>query len=279
VRHELLPLLADRFNPSIVKILAAEASLQQALWAWLKETNAAFTETPGVLSLSRLCLASPALRRLVVWQALKAASGGREIGADHVSAVIRLIEEDAGSDGKTLDLPGQRVQRINGRVVLESRSGPTGSRGSQGSPDAPGSTQANPATDYRFPLSIPGRVLVPQAGLCVSAEAVATPGDRGGCATAGRGGEVRVRRDVIVGTLAVRNRRPGDRYRPVGLNGSKKLQDLFVDCKVPLAERDHVPVVVDETDRIIWVAGYGIDEAFRVTDTSQHVLVLRLTQA
>jgi tRNA(Ile)-lysidine synthase len=84
---------------------------------------------------------------------------------------------------------------------------------------------------------------------------------------------------VIMGTLAVRNRRPGDRYRPVGLNGSKKLQDLFVDCKLPRAERDRVPLVVDETDRIVWVAGYGIDEAFRVTDTSQHVLVLRLTRA
>jgi tRNA(Ile)-lysidine synthase len=267
VRHELLPLLADRFNPSIVKILAAEASLQQDLWAWLEEANAAFTETPGVLSLSRLCLASPPFRRLVVWQALKAASGGREIGADHVSLVIRLIEEDAGSDGKTLDLPGQRVQRINGRVVLTSREAGLDSEGSQASPD------------YRYPLSIPGRVLVPHAGLCVSAEVVAMPGERDGCATAGRGVEVRVRSDVIVGTLAVRNRRPGDRYRPVGLNGSKKLQDLFVDVKVPRAERDHIPVVVDETDRIVWVAGYGIDEAFQVTDTSQHVLVLRLTRA
>jgi hypothetical protein len=34
--------------------------------------------------------------------------------------------------------------------------------------------------------------------------------------------------------------------------------------------------VVDETDRIVWVAGYGIDEAFRVTDAAQHVLFLRL---
>jgi hypothetical protein len=37
-----------------------------------------------------------------------------------------------------------------------------------------------------------------------------------------------------------------------------------------------VPLVVDELDQIVWVAGYGIDEAFRVTDTSQSVLLLRL---
>jgi len=37
-----------------------------------------------------------------------------------------------------------------------------------------------------------------------------------------------------------------------------------------------VPIVVDDRDRIVWVAGYGIDEAFRVTDPSQAVLLLKL---
>jgi len=37
-----------------------------------------------------------------------------------------------------------------------------------------------------------------------------------------------------------------------------------------------VPLVVDETDRIVWIAGYGIDDAFRVTDPAQTVLILRL---
>ena len=76
----------------------------------------------------------------------------------------------------------------------------------------------------------------------------------------------------------MRNRRPGDRFRPVGLGGHKKLQDYFVDRKVARTRRDRVPLVVDESDRIVWVAGYGIDEAFRVTDPSQSVLLLRLRQ-
>jgi len=63
------------------------------------------------------------------------------------------------------------------------------------------------------------------------------------------------------------------------MRGSKKLQDLFVDAKVPRATRDSVPVVVDERDRIVWVVGFGIDEAFRVTDASQAVLILRLTRS
>ena len=56
--------------------------------------------------------------------------------------------------------------------------------------------------------------------------------------------------------LAVRFRRPGDRFRPPGLGGrSKKLQDYFVDRKVPRADRDRVPLVVDGDDRIVWVVG------------------------
>ena len=87
-----------------------------------------------------------------------------------------------------------------------------------------------------------------------------------------------VRRDLCRGPLAVRNRRPGDRFKPVGRGGTKKLQDFFVDRKVARALRDTVPLVVDETDRIVWVAGFGIDEAFRVTDPAQAVLILRLKQ-
>ena len=98
-------------------------------------------------------------------------------------------------------------------------------------------------------------------------------------AIVGKGPVAAVRGDLCGESLAVRNRRPGDRFQPVGMQGTKKLQDFFVDRKVARRERDAVPLVVDEMDRIVWVAGYGIDEAFRVTDPAQHVLILRLTQA
>src|SRR5262249_6096176 len=80
------------------------------------------------------------------------------------------------------------------------------------------------------------------------------------------------------GPLTVRNRRPGDRFRPLGLGGRKKLQDYFVDRKVGRDERDRVPLVVDGQGRIIWVAGHAIDEDFRVTNPAQAVLILRLTR-
>ncbi len=89
---------------------------------------------------------------------------------------------------------------------------------------------------------------------------------------------VAIRRDLCVGRLAVRNRRPGDRFRPLGLEGRKKLQDYFVDRKVAQDDRDNVPLVVDESGRILWVAGHTIDAEFRITDPAQAVLILRLRQ-
>jgi tRNA(Ile)-lysidine synthase len=118
-------------------------------------------------------------------------------------------------------------------------------------------------------------VPLPAAGCVVSAEASSAGAIDRHAMVSDKAVAV-IRRDICNGSLRVRNRRPGDRFRPVGVGGQKKLQDFFVDRKVARQRRDRVPLVVDETDRIVWVAGYGIDEAFRVTDPAQAVLILKL---
>ncbi|RUS48309.1 tRNA lysidine(34) synthetase TilS [Cohnella sp. AR92] len=55
--------------------------------------------------------------------------------------------------------------------------------------------------------------------------------------------------------LTVRNRRPGDRFEPSGLNGSKKVQDMFVDAKIPRSLRDAVPLLADARGNILWIPG------------------------
>ena len=62
--------------------------------------------------------------------------------------------------------------------------------------------------------------------------------------------------------------------RPVGLGGSKKLQDLLVDRKVPRRIRDLVPVVTDATGRIVWVAGQAADAEAVATAPASDVIVL-----
>ena len=61
-------------------------------------------------------------------------------------------------------------------------------------------------------------------------------------------------RDVVL-PLHVRTRKFGDKMKVKGLNGSKKIKDIFIDSKVPMSQRDLWPVVVDSTDKIVWLPG------------------------
>jgi tRNA(Ile)-lysidine synthase len=63
--------------------------------------------------------------------------------------------------------------------------------------------------------------------------------------------------------LVVRNRRPGDRLRPLGAPGERKLKVLLIDRRVPRRERERLPLLVVD-GRIAWVPGVTIDEAFRL---------------
>ena len=260
IRTELIPRLAADFNPAIVDVLATEADVAREIWEWLEGELARFGAD---LEVERLRTAPRALRRLAVWRAMSAASGRRSIPARHVDAALALLD---AAEGAAVDAPGQRVHRIGSRLVLRSRDA-----GDRGNPE----TSSTPNL-YWHPLSIPGQVAL-AGGATVSAELVTVSSAAyDASADVGNGRTAAVRADLIREPLAVRNRRPGDRFRPVGLKGRKKLQDLFVDRKIARSERDLVPIVVDASDRIVWVAGYGIDEAFRVTDASQGVLLLKL---
>ena len=279
VRAELLPLLEQRFNPGIVDVLADEASMARDAWAWqdraAAEAVARIAPAPAatggeparVIDVADLQALAPALRRAVLWRVMSALAGPRPIAFGHVEAAIRLTDQ-RGDGG--IDLPGQRLERIGSRLVLRGRSA-----------GAVGRTVGPETNFFRYPLSIPGEVALPEAGCLVSVEAPGEEALAAARAVSGNAGEASVavvRSDLCGQRLAVRNRRPGDRFSPVGVGGHKKLQDYFVDRKVARGARETVPIVVDETDRIVWVAGYGIDEAFRVTDPAQAVLILKLRQ-
>ncbi len=72
--------------------------------------------------------------------------------------------------------------------------------------------------------------------------------------------------------LSVRTWRDGDRFQPLGMKGEKKLQDFFVDAKVPRPQRSRVPLLCAVDGRIAWVVGYRIAEPFKVTGRTQRVV-------
>jgi len=73
--------------------------------------------------------------------------------------------------------------------------------------------------------------------------------------------------------LTIRAWRHGDRMRPAGLDGTKTLQDVFTDNKIPREEREQIPVV-ESGGEIVWVAGLAIGEQFRAAPYESEVVVL-----
>jgi tRNA(Ile)-lysidine synthase len=81
-------------------------------------------------------------------------------------------------------------------------------------------------------------------------------------------------RAALGSSVLVRSWRAGDRMRPLGLGGSKSLQDLFVARRVPRRERAGVAVIEAAGGEIAWVAGVATSERFKVTETTTEAVHL-----
>jgi tRNA(Ile)-lysidine synthetase-like protein len=122
---------------------------------------------------------------------------------------------------------------------------------------------------------VPGSVHVPEADATITAE---RRDAAGGLDMAGMSGRSRalLQAASFESPLSVRTRLPGDRLRPLGAPGRRKVQDLLVDRKVPRGERDRVPIVVDARGRLVWVAGVAMAEECRVTAPEAGMVILEL---
>jgi len=256
VRHELLPYLDQHFNPQSRRALARLADAARADDSLLARhaatvaSAAVKADTDGVrLESAVLATVPEAIARRVVQHALVAA-GESAPDAEAVAAVLDVWRgERSAADAGSL-----RVEPFGQFVVLVRR-------------DA-----ARPPAPFCVPLPVPGKVLVQDAGWIL--EALGPLEQPRPKVVTGHAAQIDA--DKVAGGLVVRSRQPGDRLQPAGLGGSKKIQDIFVDRKVPRVERDRVPIVTDVGGRIVWVAGHVIAEEFRVTEVTKAVIILKL---
>ena len=132
---------------------------------------------------------------------------------------------------------------------------------------------------YSYPFGVGASQVIPEVGLTVRSSEVETPAfsER----RQQNPDEAFLDEAVCRGEMRLRSFQPGDRFIPLGLGGEKKLQDFFVDEKVPRRMRLRVPLL-DVGGRIAWVVGYRIDDRFKMTPSTRrcvHFEVVRSSPA
>jgi tRNA(Ile)-lysidine synthase len=135
-----------------------------------------------------------------------------------------------------------------------------------------GKQEVKPSVPFEVELISPGHTLVEEIGKEVVIEE--TDRDRLGD-TSGPPDMAVMDYENLRFPLKMRNFRPGDRFCPLGVKGSQKLKDFFIDHKVPRFERPRIPLLVSE-ERIVWIVGYRIDERVKITERTKKVLKVKV---
>ncbi|MFO7295079.1 MAG: tRNA lysidine(34) synthetase TilS [Caldicoprobacter sp.] len=258
IRHELIPYIKQHFNPNIVDALVRMGTIirdeEEFLQDYCRKEYDKLVRVSNQnqlrIDLQGFLMQPIAVRRRVLRMALRAMSGTLDnIGANHVEEVLDMASNC--TTGAMLMLPsGIRVLKDYGDIVVW--------RGELRRPVQP----------FEYPLDVPASVTVKECGIEVVAQRV--PREEVSFSSPWR---VYIDGDVIVGRLRIRNRRQGDRFKPFGMEGTKKLKEYFIDRKVPRHERDGIPLVVDEKN-IIWVVGLQIHDDYKITPMTRNVIQL-----
>jgi tRNA(Ile)-lysidine synthase len=264
VRNELLPLLQRRYQPALAKtvlrlmeIVGAESDLAgEAARQWLEigcrgrreeaQIKSGKLETPHVVSYSFTSLPVAVQRRVLQLQMA-------ELG---VSVDFDLVEQ--------LRKSANRFVSVNSTLSVLR--------------DAAGGVKLRTRLPAEFNASKLAVDLADRAGEATfdgvrvrwwfdAVKKFKRPAARPACESFDA--------DKVGGTITLRHWRPGDRFQPIGLKSSVKLQDLFTNRKIPRARRRELMVAAAENDEIFWVEGLRISENFKLTPQTKRRVVWR----
>jgi tRNA(Ile)-lysidine synthase len=257
IRAELLPEIERRYEPRIVAHLARLAAIageeDELLGAFVRELADEFIVRKGrdaSLDLKSLPLILPALARRVAREYLRELKGDlRDISYEDVESLLSLGE------GKDLPLRKGLVLRREGGRVGRKKVGP-------------------PSKAYEIPWDGRGEVVVAAAGMAFRGARRKAEAGRSSFKNDDRTG-VDLDPAKLVFPLVIRNRRPGDLYRPLGAPGRKKLKEILRAKGVPAAGRDRLPVFLSRGE-IVWAPGLAVAEKHKVTGTTETVFSIRL---
>jgi tRNA(Ile)-lysidine synthase len=235
LRHELLPQIANSFNPEIVDALSNLAEIARAEDEfWSSQTAEAFVRVHRnqQLDTEELRKLPLALQRRVL--RLAAIQAGVTLDFHHSE---RLLAQLAKSRGE-IELPGAFRALITPQAMRFESTAP----------------QAKPC-GYSYRLTIPGEVQLAELGIQV--RAVLVTGNEGSADDPRYNDEPRLALDRLPGELLLRNWRPGDRFWPAHTRAARKVKELLQERHLPAREKALWPVAL-AGEEIVWMRGFPV---------------------
>ncbi|HTR35736.1 MAG TPA: tRNA lysidine(34) synthetase TilS [Bryobacteraceae bacterium] len=259
LRHEILPLLRDSFNPQLDEALANLATLAQDEESyWQSEVARHLPPTtnqqPLVLPVSQFASTPPALARRLIRRIFKQVKGDlRQIDFAHVERVLAMVRSAEGSD--RVILPGLDVYRSFDWIRV-ARPGLDSGR----------------ERDFSFPLAAPGTVELPRSNSRISLQIQEKTAAGAACVTVVDELDwLRFSSSDGQPSLELRNWRPGDQYQPAGQSKREKIKFLFQEARIPLWERRNWPIIT-YNGTIVWVRRFGAAAEFAAGPATRVVL-------
>jgi tRNA(Ile)-lysidine synthase len=262
IRLRLLPLLKG-YNPRIADALLRTAHIAADDAAFLEKAGdrlwhqvAQRQENTIILNKEPFLTLPPALKRQVLRLSLEKLIGNlKDIEASHVEEIMNALSKPAG---RSLSLPGSLTFTIEyDRYLLGEDSL---------------ALSPLPPLESELTLAIPGETTLNDWHVVANITNREQRIEKGDSLTA------HFDFDKTGDKLAVRNRKPSDRFCPLGMSQPKKLGEFMIDTKIPRLWRKRVPIV-SSPQQIIWVVGWRIDDRVKVTENTKRVLCLRFRRS
>jgi tRNA(Ile)-lysidine synthase len=280
IRHELMPALIHDYNPNLVDTLNRTAAIIRSEEDWLTQysdqlfnTLAEKEGTSFRVSISKLLENHAAMQRRVIRTAIEHVKGNlKRITLQHIDAVLCLCLE--GSCGQRLHLPDRlTIQREpHNHLLILRQTPPTRSRVNSHS------VEAIPL--YRLPVPALGaakkRVNFEELETTLLLESM--PLESINSLTSAGQHSAFFDMDKLTFPMFLRNTIPGDRFMPLGMQGTQKVKDFFINNKIPREIRRKTPILVSK-DMIVWIVGHRIDERAKITQQTRNVLKIELLLA
>lgn len=257
LRLDLIPYIENEYNSkfsdSLIRLSRSASQDHDLLY---KLTLDAYNELGNSvkgqihINLSGFNALNDGLRSRLIRMAIEKLKGNTiNIQYSNIESGVALCELE--ETGKCLDLPGNIVLEIAyDKIIIKNKA---------------------EVKDFEYNITVGIPVFISEINLELNCYETKNPN------FAKKDNKIAIDYDKIVGNLKVRTRRYGDAFTPLGMNGTKKLKDFFIDEKIPREQREEIPIVTDDKE-IIWVAPYRMSEHYKIDDTTKRIIVIEIKE-